>query len=196
MSQLTTTQEQVLTLLAQGSTVAAAAREAGIHRNTIGNWRRTYPEFQDFLAAAQFDLALYWREQLLAFGDRAIQTLDRIFSDENESSGVQLRAAMAVLEKLMKPGPAQPELAARRRQQQPPVETHPSATNPPIRHKRTLHDKPDSGHPDAATQPRPNRTKLHNAPPEPGRNALCPCGSGLKYKRCCLTKSELQAHAA
>jgi uncharacterized protein YecA (UPF0149 family) len=22
------------------------------------------------------------------------------------------------------------------------------------------------------------------------RNALCPCGSGLKYKRCCLNKKE------
>jgi len=24
-------------------------------------------------------------------------------------------------------------------------------------------------------------------PPAVGRNALCPCGSGRKYKRCCLT---------
>jgi len=23
------------------------------------------------------------------------------------------------------------------------------------------------------------------APPKPGRNAPCPCRSGLKYKRCC-----------
>lgn len=26
--------------------------------------------------------------------------------------------------------------------------------------------------------------------PEVGRNAPCPCGSGLKYKRCCATKEE------
>jgi hypothetical protein len=25
--------------------------------------------------------------------------------------------------------------------------------------------------------------------PKPGRNAPCPCGSGLKYKKCCLKKS-------
>ncbi len=167
MSQLTTTQEQVLTLLAQGSTVAAAA---------------------------QVDLALYWHEQLLAFGDRAIQTLDRIFSDENESSGVQLRAAMAVLEKLMKPGPVQPELAARRRQhQQPPVESRPSTIN---EQDPTPNPSESDGRPVATPQPRPDRTKLHNTAPEPGRNALCPCGSGLKYKRCCLSKSELQARAA
>lgn len=23
-----------------------------------------------------------------------------------------------------------------------------------------------------------------------GRNDLCPCGSGLKYKKCCLNKKE------
>ena len=26
-------------------------------------------------------------------------------------------------------------------------------------------------------------------PPAVGRNALCPCGSGRKYKKCCLTAS-------
>jgi SEC-C motif len=26
--------------------------------------------------------------------------------------------------------------------------------------------------------------------PEIGRNAPCPCGSGLKYKRCCALKEE------
>lgn len=28
-----------------------------------------------------------------------------------------------------------------------------------------------------------------------GRNELCPCGSGHKYKRCCLEKDEAQARA-
>ncbi len=28
------------------------------------------------------------------------------------------------------------------------------------------------------------------APEEPGRNEPCPCGSGLKYKRCCLLKQQ------
>jgi hypothetical protein len=28
------------------------------------------------------------------------------------------------------------------------------------------------------------------ASPQPGRNAPCPCGSGRKYKKCCLTASE------
>jgi uncharacterized protein YecA (UPF0149 family) len=31
------------------------------------------------------------------------------------------------------------------------------------------------------TKPQPIRV-----PPQPGRNAVCPCGSGLKFKRCCI----------
>jgi hypothetical protein len=32
--------------------------------------------------------------------------------------------------------------------------------------------------------------------PTPGRNDPCPCGSGLKYKKCCLPKDEAAAAAA
>jgi hypothetical protein len=27
-----------------------------------------------------------------------------------------------------------------------------------------------------------------------GRNAPCPCGSGMKYKKCCLTKNRKSEH--
>jgi hypothetical protein len=30
----------------------------------------------------------------------------------------------------------------------------------------------------------------------PGRNEPCPCGSGRKYKQCCLDKDEAEARAA
>ena len=30
----------------------------------------------------------------------------------------------------------------------------------------------------------------------PGRNDPCPCGSGKKYKQCCLVKDEAKARAA
>jgi hypothetical protein len=30
----------------------------------------------------------------------------------------------------------------------------------------------------------------------PGRNEPCPCGSGKKYKQCCLVKDEAKARAA
>ncbi len=35
-----------------------------------------------------------------------------------------------------------------------------------------------------------------NAHGHPGRNDPCPCGSGRKYKHCCLEKDEANARAA
>ena len=31
---------------------------------------------------------------------------------------------------------------------------------------------------------------MHRAPEKVGRNAPCPCGSGKKYKKCCLDKDK------
>jgi uncharacterized protein YecA (UPF0149 family) len=41
----------------------------------------------------------------------------------------------------------------------------------------------------AATMPLPRRRPVTPPPPvKAGRNAECPCGSGRKFKRCCLRK--------
>ena len=37
----------------------------------------------------------------------------------------------------------------------------------------------------AQTQPRSQRFGRPAGTPKPGRNAPCPCGSGIKYKKCC-----------
>ena len=37
---LTPAQQKVVALLSAGATIAAAARAAGVHRNTVTNWRR------------------------------------------------------------------------------------------------------------------------------------------------------------
>jgi hypothetical protein len=37
---------------------------------------------------------------------------------------------------------------------------------------------------------------MTTAVPRPGRNEPCPCGSGRKYKQCCLAKDESEARAA
>ncbi|MCC6341525.1 MAG: SEC-C domain-containing protein [Bryobacterales bacterium] len=39
-------------------------------------------------------------------------------------------------------------------------------------------------HPDTSEQP----TQPVRPAPRPSRNEPCPCGSGLKFKRCCLNK--------
>ncbi len=208
MSHLTPKQEQVLTLLAEGCTVTAAAEQTGIHRNTIANWRRAYPEFQDTLAAAQFEHALYWRERLLAFGDRALQTLTQVFDDPNASPGVRLRAAMSVLDRIMKPALAQPEFASSRRRHRDLESALLESLEPPLSSTFVMEQ---IAHEHAALQTSANsatvaqscttpsaegsahRTFLRNRTSDPGRNAPCPCGSGFKYKRCCLSKQNIGA---
>lgn len=34
----------------------------------------------------------------------------------------------------------------------------------------------------------PTRVQMRRVPPKVGRNEPCPCGSGEKFKRCCLRK--------
>jgi transposase-like protein len=62
---LTPVQHLVLTLLAEGHSLSAAAAAAGIHRNTIRNWRRTVPSFAREIEFAVLEQALVWREEAL-----------------------------------------------------------------------------------------------------------------------------------
>jgi transposase-like protein len=138
---LTDPQLKVLNDLVSGISVSEAARAAGVHRNTVTNWRRQNPEFALYLSEALEERAIHYREELEALTFKAIRVLRTILNDVEASPSLRLRAAQAVLklnalEKL--PISAQPE---------------------PIRR-----------------------------PAEPGRNAQCPCNSGLKYKRCCANK--------
>ena len=55
--------------------------------------------------------------------------------------------------------------------------------------------------PPAQSAPEPKlksvpRPAPHIAPVTLGRNALCSCGSGLKFKRCCVSKNTHPAAAA
>ena len=36
----------------------------------------------------------------------------------------------------------------------------------------------------------PTPAQMKRRPPKVGRNEPCPCGSGKKFKKCCLTRGE------
>ncbi len=111
MSKLTSTQQHVLTLLAGGSSVTAAAKATGVHRNTIGNWRRACPEFQQAFFAASEEQEQLWREEVESLGGLAISTLRDILecgpfsaAMSGKAAGLCLRAAIAVIDRIHKPG--------------------------------------------------------------------------------------------
>ena len=113
---LTIQQQHVLTLVAQGSTVSAAADAAGVHRNTVANWRRAGShEFRKSWDAAQFEQAAYWRDRIQALGDLAIQALQQILEDPKASPSVRLKAATTVLNTIASPTAAKTAQSAQRR---------------------------------------------------------------------------------
>lgn len=183
MSELSTIQTQVLSGLLSGQSVAAVAREHGIHRSTIYNWRKDHPHFTFALDQARSRLqdALYDETQ-----DLVAQSLE-VFAGllHSQDDRMKFRVAQAIL-RLANPARPTPELR----------------TNVGLEH---LMDRDPSG---AASIPHRTPTvregsKTTSAPattpatsevsksvefrrlPTPGRNQPCPCKSGLKYKKCC-----------
>lgn len=78
--------------------MTSAAEQAGVHRNTINNWRRNSLPFQQALAGAQYDRALCFREKMEELVDLACHTLDEILLDSNAPAGVRLKAALAIIQ--------------------------------------------------------------------------------------------------
>lgn len=107
---LTAVQNQVIATLAGGASLSDAAAQAGIHRNTIANWRRASPEFRAELAQALYDRALLVREQAEALASDALTTIREILTDSKAPASVRLRAALAILQLVSTPPPDPPLL--------------------------------------------------------------------------------------
>ena len=198
---LTTQQEQVLALLSAGATIADAAQSAGIHRNTIHNWLRSAPEFQQALDQARQAKALYWQEQAEQLAPEALATIRTLMTDPKTPPATRLRAAQIILNLVTNP-PAKPLKSVHKLAQSIPE------TN---RFQEVPEDGQDAsrggeGASACGLGPEPQSEKVHNSAlasavarrerqlpyrrpnPKIGRNELCPCGSGKKFKRCCVEK--------
>jgi transposase-like protein len=189
--QLSPQQLAVISALSSGATATQAAAQAGVHRNTIANWRRNLQEFQLALDHALYDRALYFREKFEAEIDTALQTLHDILADPEAPASVRLRAALAVIqtatqqpepkkEVMLYFQPLQLTNSAQPTSNRVPPEPKPQAEPDPL--AETVHNP---------AQPQPIR-RTH---PKVGRNELCPCGSGKKFKRCCIEHPDLAAAA-
>jgi len=191
---LTTPQQKVLALIACGFTATAAAEQAGVHRNTVANWLRI-DEFRSALVRAREEKEiLYWdeAEALAAFG---IANLRRLAVDTCVPAAVQLKATIALMDFARAYTPdtcavvlpdlrTAPEISKTMHNDAQVAER--SEDQPPAMPERS------EGH-SLAPDPRP-LTPAANGRQKVGRNDLCPCGSGMKFKRCCLGKIKLDPH--
>jgi DNA-binding transcriptional MerR regulator len=193
--QLTAAQQNVLNHLAAGKSISEAAELCGVHRNTIANWRRQTPAFTTLLNEAVRERALFFQEEAQSLIPKAIEVLRNILHNGEAGPSVLLRAALAVLK--MAP---QPEAA-------PEPQSEPQAEPEPEQPLETrLQESLAAKIREVQAQQLEIQENMHKfaQPParqpirrtaEPGRNSQCPCGSGVKYKRCCANKTP-QATAA
>jgi transposase-like protein len=199
---LSTQQLDVISALSSGATMTSAATQAGVHRNTINYWRRNLLPFQHALASAQYDKAMPFRERIEELADVAFQTLRDILTDPSASPGVRLKAALAIINTASTPPDPkkQIELDIERvavQKTAPKVHTNAQAAQPGSLHKDAQSDVVPT--PATASDPsclthEPTPQSVHNfaqtpyrrETPKIGRNEACPCGSGKKFKRCCI----------
>jgi outer membrane biosynthesis protein TonB len=213
---LTPQQLVVICALSSGATAAAAAEEAGVHRNTIANWRRNIPPFQTAFAHAQYDRALFFREKMETLVDLALQSIQQILADPKTAPSVRLKAALAILNAAATaPQPHRPvefeieKMIVKRNpftvtQEQfakAPVEPPPPASPKPPVHNPAQSPAPTPPPPPSPAPVQPTETHNSAQParretPKISRNHPCPCGSGLKHKRCCLNKPRPAAATA
>ncbi|HUB31368.1 MAG TPA: SEC-C metal-binding domain-containing protein [Bryobacteraceae bacterium] len=191
-------QEQVLDLIAAGATAMDAARQSGVHRNTVQNWLRR-EDFQAGLREARARKELFFRDQAETLAAKAIAGLMKLSDDPLASPSVRLKACIILLEKaiLFMPEssavvlPESPEAtsAAPAEEPEPPADPPaPAASSDP----EIVHSVHNCAQPAQPVTPRPPASADASSR-KIGRNKLCPCGSGLKYKRCCIGKTPLQS---
>jgi hypothetical protein len=100
---LTPPELQVVEPLSNGVTLTDAAAQAGIHRNTIANWRLNSPDFREALATARHDRAVLYRERAVELADLAFETLRNVLTGPKSSPSIRLRAAIFIIDKASPP---------------------------------------------------------------------------------------------
>ncbi len=103
---LSPAQAQVITALAQGRTITAAAREAGLHRSTIHNWLRIESAFKTSMQNARAEYAATLNDGMRDLAARALETLRNLLDDPDTPAATRLKTALAVLQRPHLPIPA------------------------------------------------------------------------------------------
>ena len=187
---LSDVQSRVLQALAKGASMTAAAAACNLHRSTLYLWIKTQPEFNAGVREARTECYRDLCERRQEMHDLAWSTLRSLLTDPNTPASVRLRAALAVLHN----GFNSPELDEACSSVES-VESRAVSKTTAVREKSVENvENVDSGQ--TTGQRVASRTngkcvesvenvdsteRTHQTP----RNAQCPCGSGIKFKRCC-----------
>jgi transposase-like protein len=177
MEQLTPLQTQAVSRLLAGQSVAAVARELDIDRSTLYAWRK-HPHFSLILSQARARQAEIVTSALQDLAETAVDTIRDLMLSSDTPAAVRLRAAQAVLQNLPAPESAPSEHAEH---------GHYTAA-----FEELFQQNPTQF--DTVLTENTEHTPYRRETPKIGRNELCSCGSGLKFKRCCQIPSRNTAN--
>lgn len=179
-------QHRVLALLATGCSVTAAAKSCEIDRTTIHHWTRTNSAFALAAQDAALDAREAHRTAAFAHAEAAFNTLRQILDDEDAPASVRCKAALYILN-------TSKSVETERQLPQRPTLPAPAATRP-----ATASAAKTSATPQHSTQFNTfaDIFARDKTPAQVGRNTPCPCGSGRKFKQCCLNSTKPRAVAA
>jgi len=195
---LTEQQHRIIARLACGWSINLAAKSEMIHRNTVGYWRRTIPAFARELEFAGREQRRYWQDEAVELAPQAMHAISECITDPKSSPSLRFRAATFIINMATDPNqkalkafsPLPAELEAidgqtqgwrKEAQADAPVTESAPATAVEAENSVVQTAKDEKT---AQSAQSPIRVT-----PQPGRNQICPCGSGIKYKRCCIAKA-------
>ncbi|MBL8233393.1 MAG: SEC-C domain-containing protein [Bryobacterales bacterium] len=199
LSELKPIHMQVLHALAAGVSVTEAAAAAGVHRTTVHHWCRCHPKFAATLRNARYERMSRVQEDLDTLTPSAIQVMRETLNDPQLPPSLRLRAALSVVKyassyNIDTAVVTEEDLT---RVQRMLLDIPPSddmlAIDTPLPPKPPAQPEPlPSSEPEPSPRATTATTPTAEAPPPPAprtpRNQKCPCGSGLKFKKCCLNR--------
>ncbi len=98
---LTTKQQAAIAAILRCPTLAEAAKAIGVARVTVSRWM-TDSTFKRELSKAEGDLIASATRRLATLTEKAIRTLEQLLQDKDTPAPVRVRAALGVLESMVK----------------------------------------------------------------------------------------------
>ncbi len=196
MPPLTPIQLQVLKLLLEGNTVTAAAAQSEIHRTTIHHWCRTKPEFVHALDAARCNRQAILHDEMDRLAASAVTVLEQTLADDSAPQALRVNAALAVIRgvnQVSSRKPLLPRTVAENIEMENFLRSLESELNCTGTLDTMVRESRAAASSTACSTEDAQSSRVAAPPPAQSRNSRCPCGSGVKYKRCCGTAAAAKA---
>jgi len=195
---LTVPQLRAIAAIAPGQNFTQAAEAAGVDRSTLYDWRQNDSGFRLALIEAKYSAIADELDHLQHLSAIALKNVETALTGPQAPPSVRLRASLAVLSRLKgtthqgwatPQGIPEAEYRERDRRRLAPQ-------------MQAFENKHEENPEETASIPRnppnsPTETEIPAASPisaaKVGRNEQCPCGSGAKFKKCCLGKPRVEA---